>query len=65
VRNAGEDGRGELSGDGAIRDWNRRSNGRKEGIGLPRPGLEATDGNTLLPGEERTDPYERVSSNKS
>jgi hypothetical protein len=39
------------------RDWNRRSKGRNEGVGLSRPGLEATEGNTLLPpGEDRTEP---------
>jgi hypothetical protein len=39
------------------RDWNRLSKGRNEGVGLSRPGLEATDGSTLLPpGEDRTEP---------
>jgi len=39
------------------RDWKRLSKGRNEGVGLSRPGLEATDGNMLLPpGEERTEP---------
>ena len=41
-----------------MRDWNRLSKGRKEGVGLSRPGLEATDGRMLLPGEERTEPLE-------
>lgn len=56
VRNAGDNGRGE-SGDGeAIRDWNRLSNGLKEGVGLLRPGREATEGRILLLGELRTEP---------
>ena len=41
----------------AIRDWKRRSNGRKDGVGLPKPGREANDGKTLLLGEDRCDPY--------
>jgi hypothetical protein len=43
-----------------IRDWNRRSNGRKEGEGLLKPGREATDGRMLLPGEEMKDPCDRL-----
>ena len=40
------------------RDWKRLSNGRKEGVGLSRPGLEATEGNMLLPpGDDSTEPY--------
>ena len=39
------------------RDWKRLSNGRKEGVGLSRPGREAMDGRILLPpGDDRTDP---------
>jgi len=39
------------------RDWKRLSKGRKDGVGLPRPGREATDGNMLLPpGEESIEP---------
>ena len=41
------------------RDWKRLSKGRKDGVGLPRPGLEAIEGNILLPpGDDRTEPYE-------
>jgi hypothetical protein len=40
-----------------MRDWNRRSKGRKEGVGLSRPGREASEGRILLPpGEESTEP---------
>lgn len=40
------------------RDWKRLSNGRKEGVGLSRPGLDATDGNILLPPrEDMREPY--------
>jgi len=61
--NAGEDGR-ELLGLGLrykeedSRDWNRRSKGRKEGVGESRPGREATEGSTLLLGEERIESCE-------
>jgi hypothetical protein len=56
VRNAGEAALGD-SGDGDdIRDENRRSNGLNEGVGLLRPGREATEGSTLLLGEERIEP---------
>lgn len=37
------------------RDWKRRSKGLKDGVGLLRPGREATEGRTLLPGEERAE----------
>lgn len=57
ARNAGEDGRGERLLGEAMREEKRRSKGRKEGVGLPRRGLEANDGRRLLPGEERTDPW--------
>lgn len=40
------------------RDWKRLSKGRKDGVGLPSPGLEARDGNMLLPGgEEKIEPW--------
>lgn len=40
-----------------MRDWNRRSKGRNEGVGLLKPGREATEGSTLLPGEDMKEPY--------
>lgn len=52
VRKAGEEGRGDSIEGVEIRDWNRRSNGRNEGVGLPSPGREARDGTLLLPGED-------------
>lgn len=57
-RNAGEEGRGEsVPGEPVeIRDLKRRSKGRNEGVGLWRPGREATDGRTLLPGEDMKEP---------
>lgn len=55
-RKAGEEGRDVEEGD-AIRDLKRRSKGRKEGVGLPIPGREVTDGRILLPGEDIKDPY--------
>lgn len=55
-RNAGEEGLGERLLGEAMREEKRRSKGRKEGVGLPNPGLEASDGRTLLPGEEIPDP---------
>lgn len=39
-----------------MRDWKRRSKGRNEGVGLLRPGREATEGRTLLLGDEITEP---------
>jgi hypothetical protein len=58
VRKAGDDGRGERYGED-IRDWNLRSNGLKDGVGLLKPGLEANDGSTLLLGEaeDMKEPY--------
>lgn len=56
-RKAGEEDRGlfmKLAEE--MRDWKRLSNGRKEGVGLLRPGREATDGSTLLLGEDITEP---------
>lgn len=55
-RKAGEEGLGERLLGEAIREEKRRSKGRKEGVGLPRPGREASDGRTLLPGEDIPDP---------
>ena len=57
LRKAGEEARGGVRVELERRDWKRLSNGRNDGVGLSRPGLEATDGNTLLPpGEDRADP---------
>lgn len=53
---AGEDGRRLDMLGVEMRDWNRRSNGRNDGVGLLRPGRDATDGRTLLLGEEMTEP---------
>lgn len=54
MRKAGEEGRGLLArDDGVMRDLKRRSNGRKDGVGLFKPGR---NGRTLLPGDERNDP---------
>jgi hypothetical protein len=39
-----------------IRDWNLRSKGRKDGVGLPKPGLLASEGSTLLLGEDTPEP---------
>lgn len=55
-RNAGDDGREERRLGEDILDWNRRSNALKEGVGLLSPGREATEGSTLLLGDERTEP---------
>ncbi|MBE3050195.1 hypothetical protein IMZ48_48400 [Candidatus Bathyarchaeota archaeon] len=55
---AGDEGREPvepgLKGD--MRDWKRRSKGRREGIGELRPEREAIEGRTLLPGDEKEDP---------
>lgn len=64
---AGDEGRGEFARglprklEEESRAWNRRSNGRKEGVGLLRPGRDATDGRALLPGEEKPDPWRQIS----
>jgi hypothetical protein len=59
LRKAGEEARGGVKVEDERRDWKRLSKGRKEGVGLSRPGLEATEGRILLPpGEERTEPCE-------
>jgi len=56
-RNAGEEDRDGLREELESRDWKRLSNGRKEGVGLSRPGLEAREGNILLPpGEDTREP---------
>jgi hypothetical protein len=55
-KKAGEDGRGERMDGEYMRDWNLRSKGRKDGVGLPRPGLFARDGSTLLLGEDMAEP---------
>jgi len=56
-RKAGEEGRGESVLGVYIRDWNLRSKGRKDGVGLlPRPGLVAAEGMTLLLGEDMVEP---------
>lgn len=64
LKNAGEDARGEFNGDGESLDENRRSKGRRDGVGLPRRGLDANDGSTLLPGEDRMEPCIDVSWDK-
>lgn len=55
-RTEGDDGRGDSNEGEAIRDWNRLSNGLKEGVGLPSPGREAREGTLLLPGEDTIEP---------
>ena len=57
-RKAGDDGRGDITLGEDIRDWNLRSKGLKEGFGLLRPGLEATEGRTLLPVDDMTESCE-------
>ena len=58
LRKEGEEARGVARGEDERRDWKRLSKGRKEGVGLSRPGLEATEGSILLPpGEDSTDPW--------
>lgn len=56
-RKAGDDGRGDRMLGEAIRAENLLSNGLKEGVGLFNPGREATDGRTLLLGEDTTEPW--------
>ena len=55
----GDEVRGIESTELERRDWKRLSKGRKDGVGLSRPGLEATDGNNTLlpPGEDKIEPY--------
>jgi len=59
ARKAGEDDRGERPLGEATRAWNLLSKGRKEGVGLFRRGREATEGKTLLPWEEITEPWDK------
>lgn len=62
LRNPGEEERGAERLELEIRDWNRLSKGRKDGVGLSRPGLEASEGLILLPpGEDNTEPCGEVS----
>jgi len=59
-RKAGEEGRSVCEEEELeMRDWNRLSNGRNDGVGLRRPAREATDGRTLLPGEDIKEPLSR------
>lgn len=54
---AGEEARDRVYVELERRDWKRRSKGRKEGLGLSRPGLDATEGSKLLPaGEDIKEP---------
>jgi hypothetical protein len=56
-RKAGDDGlKFGMLEEEDMRDWNLRSKGRKDGVGLLKPGRGATDGRILLPGEEITEP---------
>lgn len=62
VRYAGDKERGEaIRGAPESRDWKRLSKGRNEGVGLPIPGRDATEGKMLLPGEDNMDPFKRIS----
>lgn len=56
-RKAGEAGREPMEPKDDRRDWNRRSKGRKDGVGLLRPGREAAVRKTLLLGDDTTEPY--------
>lgn len=56
ARKAGDDGRGDSAEGEAIRDWNRRSKGLNEGVGLLSPGREAREGTLLLPREDIMEP---------
>lgn len=51
--------------DDDMRVWKRRSKGRKDGVGLFRKGRDATEGSTLLPGEETRDPCKRLDQGNS
>jgi hypothetical protein len=54
----GEAGRGIERVELERRDWNLLSKGRKDGVGLSRPGRDAIDGRMLLPpGDDNTEPY--------
>lgn len=53
----GELERGTPKEDIERREENRLSNGRNDGVGLSRPGLDATEGNMPLPaGDDITEP---------
>lgn len=53
----GEEARGMERLEVERRDWKRLSKGRNDGVGLSRPGLEATEGSILLPpGDDSTEP---------
>ncbi len=57
LRKAGDEARDIVKGEEERRDWKRLSNGRKDGVGLPTDGLDANEGNMLLPPfEERMEP---------
>ncbi len=56
VERKGDEGRGERRLDEEIRDWNLKSKGLKEGVGLFMPGREQTERRTLLLGDEAMDP---------
>lgn len=58
-RKAGEAGFGERLLGVEMREEKRRSKGRKEGVGLPRRGREASDGRMLLLGEDMIEPWRR------
>jgi hypothetical protein len=59
MRNAGDEGR-ELFGlrlREDMRDWKRRSKGRKDGVGELKPAREVMEEGMLLPREETPEPY--------
>ena len=55
MRKAGDGERGELKGEEDIRDWNLRSNGRNDGVGLKRE-VDAREARPLLSGEDKIEP---------
>lgn len=61
LRKAGDDARGVVDEDEDMRDWNRRSNGLNDGDGLLKPARDATEGKTLLPGDDMYEPFVVVS----
>jgi hypothetical protein len=61
LKELGDDARGTLREEIERRVENRLSNGRNDGVGLSRPGLEATDGRILLPaGEDSMEPCQSL-----
>lgn len=56
MRKAGDKGRGDREDGEDMRDWNRRSKGRKEGVGLLSPGRDAREGGMLLPSDDKRIP---------